>query len=445
MASECHRVWYNAMQEEDGFQDYLMKSLVNLVGEIRRGNQNEEILHEMALAVQNLSVIYNPTYLQESDERAFEDLFQEEFIKPVIQMYGEKMNSILTKNARDQELCIIESVNDFFVDILETFFEPYKPTILTNLDRFFEEDRYEALSNLYFIFKDISDGVDMERLTSKFHAIVQRETNEITSKSAGTDQQVVEYLAKMYSKKFKMIETVFKGDSNFLDLLNKAVAPILNKKTDPYSPCKSPEMWGIGDLTLRSNIMTMIEDVLISNNVLENFNTTKNDFGFVFTAQVMKTQAWPIRSTDNTQIKLSGELKVALDKYESIHKHFLNNRKLIWNYLHSTAEIQINYLNKPYLLSMNTYQMAIMLLFEGNNHLGFMDIKETLAIPDETLVDQLACLVESDLLVAHPMVRKMLEDKFELEIPAFERDTADLVNRKYLEQHLNDKKLYRYL
>ncbi|CAB3384489.1 Hypothetical predicted protein [Cloeon dipterum] len=602
-----HRVWYNAMQEEHGFQEYLMKSLVNMVSQIRRGDQNEEIIPKMVLAVQNLSDIYNPTYLQESDERAFEDLLQEEFIEPVIKIYGEVVNVILTKNAPDRELGIMEcvtailksdkvwieavfaeeSVNDFFVDILEKYFEPYKPTILTNLDRLFEEDRYEALSHLYVIFKDFSDGLDMEILTSKFDAIVHRETNEIESKSAGTD--MVEDLAKIYSKKFKMINNVFRGDINFLDLLNKAVAPILNKKTDPKTPCKSPEMlarlfdtlvrnkdlseteilerfdnigpvykillekdvferfhflltarrlrkkgyrslelekellqrlplWGIRDLTLTSNIMTMIKDVLISNNVLENYNTTKNDFGFVFTANIMKTQIWPIRSIDNTQIKLSGELKVALEKYESIHKHFFNNRKLIWNYLYSTGEIQINYSSNPYLLSMNTYQMAIMLLFEENNRLGFVDIKNTLAIPEETLVDQLACLVESELLIVHPMVfnatsqlslnfefrnknnrvkipsipahreaflektqdmevvlhqrhfiiraaivrfakrnspishdnllsgvRKMLEDKFELEIPAFERATADLINRKYLEEHLDDKKLYRYI
>ncbi|CAB3380823.1 Hypothetical predicted protein [Cloeon dipterum] len=485
--------WHDAMTKED-FQEYLMSALMDLVHKIRRGEQNKEILNDMTQALENLSVIYSTEFLNEPGDITYEDLLLEELFEPVMQTYDEIEDIYSEINELDDALRIMENIvklcrmdkvwieavfaedvaNSFSSDILEAYFEPLKPTILRNLDRLFEEDRHEALSSLYFIFKYINDGVDMEKLTSKFDSIVQSETNEIASKSAGTDQ-VVEALAKLYSKMCNMIKTIFRGDITFLDMLKKTVAPILNQKTGPNSPCTSPEIlaklldnlmrkedlaeseimeeldrigpayqillekdfferfhilltakrlrqkihrslkleegllqrlpeWEMGDLTLRCNIKAMIEDVQISNKVLERFNTMKNGFGYVFTAQVMKSQAWPIHSTDNTKIELSGELKVALDKYESIHNHFYNDRKLIWNYLHSTGEIQINYSNKPYLLSMNTYQMAIMLLFEKNNHLGFTDIKETLTIPEETLVDQLACLVESKLLFAHPMV-----------------------------------------
>ncbi|XP_065351221.1 cullin-1-like [Cloeon dipterum] len=273
--------------------------------------------------------------------------------------------------------------------------------------------------------------------------------------------------------------------------------------------------------TMIYNINAMIEDVLASDMMLEMFNrssmVTKNENDFVFSAQVMKSNTWPIRSSDRTQIELSGELKAALVKYESIHRLSYDHRKLIWNYQQSKCEMAINYLDKPYMLSMNTYQMAIILLFEKNDHLGFMDIKETLSIPEHTLIDQLACLVESKLLIADPKVfsancqlslnfkyrnantkvkipsrpehceaflektedieivlrhrrfiiqaaivrfakrnspvshdhllsgvRQILEDKFELEIPMFERATADLIDGKYLVEDLNNKKLYRY-
>ncbi|XP_065336825.1 cullin-2-like [Cloeon dipterum] len=423
---------------------------------------------------------------------AFQDLMLIEFFQPVYQIYIEALNYHSKMVELDDELRIVENlVKHFKLDkvwikavfteeygncvvgvILENVFEPFTRTILGNLDRLCEEDRYEALSSLYLIFKDVSDGSVMTRLTSKFDAIVKREAKGIASE---TDQQVKD-LAKLYSKRFKMINTIFRGDSKFLDQLKRTVAPILNQKTGPNSPCKSPEMlaklldslmrnkdlpeseimeeldrigliyqillekdvfksfyllltakrlhqkgfrslkleegllqrlpeWGIRDETLKSIIVTMIEDVLTSNNVLEYFNKFKGDFGFVFTTQVMKIQTWPICSSDNAQIVLSSELKAILEIYENNHRLFFNNRKLVWNYLHSTSEIQINYSNKPYLLSLNTYQMAIMLLFEKNNHLGFMNIKETLAIPEETLVDQLACLVESKLLIAHPMVK----------------------------------------
>lgn len=50
--------------------------------------------------------------------------------------------------------------------------------------------------------------------------------------------------------------------------------------------------------------------------------------------------------------------------FETFYHNGFSGRKLTWLYYLCQGEIKVNYLKKPYIITMQTYQMAIFLLFE---------------------------------------------------------------------------------
>lgn len=52
-------------------------------------------------------------------------------------------------------------------------------------------------------------------------------------------------------------------------------------------------------------------------------------------------------------------------QFENFYNVNFSGRKLTWLHHLCHGELKITYLKKPYIITMQTYQMAIMLLFEG--------------------------------------------------------------------------------
>lgn len=63
------------------------------------------------------------------------------------------------------------------------------------------------------------------------------------------------------------------------------------------------------------------------------------------------------------------------------------------------ADVRFNYLKKTYTVTMGTYHMAILLLFNNADNLTFRELMETSQLPDKELVKQLQVLVESKILI----------------------------------------------
>ena len=63
------------------------------------------------------------------------------------------------------------------------------------------------------------------------------------------------------------------------------------------------------------------------------------------------------------------------------------------------AELKFCYLKKPYFVTMSTYQMAILLLFQAADSQSYNEIQESTKLNDEQLVKQVQSLVESKLLL----------------------------------------------
>lgn len=65
------------------------------------------------------------------------------------------------------------------------------------------------------------------------------------------------------------------------------------------------------------------------------------------------------------------------------------------------GELKLGYLKKTYIVTMQTYQMAMLLLFESCDSLTCKDIQSTLQLNSETFQKHLQSLLESKLLNAN--------------------------------------------
>jgi cullin 2 len=64
-----------------------------------------------------------------------------------------------------------------------------------------------------------------------------------------------------------------------------------------------------------------------------------------------------------------------------------------------TGELKLNYLKKNYMITMQTYQMAILLLFEKSSKQSFADLQETLQLGGDHLSKHITSLMECKLLI----------------------------------------------
>lgn len=77
-----------------------------------------------------------------------------------------------------------------------------------------------------------------------------------------------------------------------------------------------------------------------------------------------------------------------------------SGRKLTWLHHLCHGELKVTYLKKPYIITMQTYQMAMLLLFETVDAMSCKDMQETLQLNTDTFQKHVQSLLESKLLLA---------------------------------------------
>ena len=60
----------------------------------------------------------------------------------------------------------------------------------------------------------------------------------------------------------------------------------------------------------------------------------------------------------------------------------------------------MNYLKKPYIVTLGTFHMGILLPFNNSATLSFRDIEDSSQLPSKELVKQMQVLVDAKLVTA---------------------------------------------
>nr|CAD7444187.1 unnamed protein product [Timema bartmani] len=148
----------------------------------------------------------------------------------------------------------------------------------------------------------------------------------------------------------------------------------------------------------------MFTDISLSsdlNNRFSSFLKTDNvDLGIHFSINVLQAGAWPLGPTALTTFAVPQELEKSVQMFENFYHNRFNGRKLTWLHHLCQAELKLNYLKRPYQITMQTFQMAILLLFETSNTLSYSDVQELLQLNSEQFSKHVASLIESKLITA---------------------------------------------
>ncbi|KAK5638922.1 hypothetical protein RI129_013217 [Pyrocoelia pectoralis] len=148
----------------------------------------------------------------------------------------------------------------------------------------------------------------------------------------------------------------------------------------------------------------MFTDMSLSGDLNNRFNTFLKsdniDLGITFNIHVLQAGAWPFGQSNVTSFALPQQLERSVQMFESFYHKRFNGRKLTWLHHLCQAELRLGYLKKPYLITMQTFQMAILLMFETTNSLTCGEIRDTLQLNNEQIQRYANSLVECKFLLA---------------------------------------------
>ncbi|CAD6997776.1 unnamed protein product [Ceratitis capitata] len=150
----------------------------------------------------------------------------------------------------------------------------------------------------------------------------------------------------------------------------------------------------------------MFTDISLSvdlNNKFNNHLKHENiDLGINLSIKVLQAGAWPLGPTQVViPFAVPQEFEKSIRMFEAFYHNSFNGRKLTWLHHMCHGELKLGYLKKTYIVTMQTYQMAMLLLFESCDSMTCRDIQSTLQLNSETFQKHLQSLLESKLLNAN--------------------------------------------
>jgi cullin 2 len=143
----------------------------------------------------------------------------------------------------------------------------------------------------------------------------------------------------------------------------------------------------------------MLTDMSVSSDLNNRFNQM-NDvsvLGLNFSIYVLQSGAWP-RQVCPTDFAVPQELEKSIQEFEDFYRLQFNGRKLTWLHNLSYGELKLNYLKKRYFITMGTFQMAILLVFQKTNSLTCGELMEATKLNSIQFQNTVKSLVKSKLL-----------------------------------------------
>lgn len=108
--------------------------------------------------------------------------------------------------------------------------------------------------------------------------------------------------------------------------------------------------------------------------------------------QILTHVYWPVSHTAQCELP-DIALRQACVEFTSFYVSKHTGRKVTWQYNMGTADVKANGFSKPYELTVSTYQMAILLLFNSDKTLTIKDIETKTKIPPIDLKRSLSTML----------------------------------------------------
>uniref|UniRef100_A0A671E1V9 Cullin 2 n=1 Tax=Rhinolophus ferrumequinum TaxID=59479 RepID=A0A671E1V9_RHIFE len=307
------------------------------------------------------------------------------------------------------------------------------------------QEKKNDMANMYVLLRAVSTGLPhmIQELQNHIHDEGLRATSNLTQENMPT--LFVESVLEVHGKFVQLINTVLNGDQHFMSALDKALTSVVNYR-EPKSVCKAPELLAkYCDNLLKKSAKGMteneVEDKLTSfitvfkyiddkdvfqkqacgyeftsklhrmytdmsvsadlNNKFNNFiknQDTVIDLGISFQIYVLQAGAWPLTQAPSSTFAIPQELEKSVQMFELFYSQHFSGRKLTWLHYLCTGEVKMNYLGKPYVAMVTTYQMAVLLAFNNSETVSYKELQDSTQMNEKELTKTIKSLLDVKMI-----------------------------------------------
>ncbi|MGH0134657.1 UNVERIFIED_CONTAM: hypothetical protein FKN15_018857 [Acipenser sinensis] len=316
------------------------------------------------------------------------------------------------------------------------------------------QEKRDDMANMYTLLRAVSSGLPhmIQELQNHIHDEGLRATSNLSQENMPT--HFVESVLEVHSKFVQLINTVLNGDQHFMSALDKALTSVVNYR-EPKSICKAPELLAkYCDNLLKKSAKGMteneVEDKLTSfitvfkyiddKDVFQKFyarmlakrlihglslsmdseeamiNKLKQACGYEFTSKLHRMYTDMSVSADlnnkfNNFIKTQEtvvDLGISFQIYvlqvpsalqfELFYNQHFSGRKLTWLHYLCTGEVKMNYLSKPYVAMVTTYQMAVLLAFNNSETVSYKELQDSTQMNEKELTKTIKSLLDVKMI-----------------------------------------------
>uniref|UniRef100_A0A8C7ZRI4 Cullin 2 n=1 Tax=Oryzias sinensis TaxID=183150 RepID=A0A8C7ZRI4_9TELE len=153
-----------------------------------------------------------------------------------------------------------------------------------------------------------------------------------------------------------------------------------------------------------SKLHRMYTDMSVSadlNNKFNNFIKTQEtvvDLGISFQIYVLQAGAWPLTHVPSSTFAIPQELEKSVQMFELFYNQHFSGRKLTWLHYLCTGEVKMNYLSKPYVAMVTTYQMAVLLAFNNSQTVTYKELQDGTQMNEKELQKTVKSLLDVKML-----------------------------------------------
>ncbi|KAM9308850.1 cullin-2 isoform 2-T2 [Gastrophryne carolinensis] len=157
-----------------------------------------------------------------------------------------------------------------------------------------------------------------------------------------------------------------------------------------------------------SKLHRMYTDMSVSadlNNKFNNFiknQDTVIDLGISFQIYVLQAGAWPLTQAPSSTFAIPQELEKSVQMFELFYSQNFSGRKLTWLHYLCTGEVKMNYLSKPYVAMVTTYQMAVLLAFNNSENVAYKELQDSTQMNEKELTKTIKSLLDVKMINQEP-------------------------------------------
>lgn len=157
------------------------------------------------------------------------------------------------------------------------------------------------------------------------------------------------------------------------------------------------------------SLQQMIADMGSSTELCHKFQSylqeQKNlEMNIEVSCKILHSRAWP--SQNIQAFNIPRELGQPLQCLENFHQSTHAGQKLSWVHAQGSAEVNVNYLRKPHVFIVGTFQVSVLLKFNNQDSVSFQELTDSTHLPEHELRKQLQSLIDAGIILTDGALHK---------------------------------------